>query len=69
MHHTNSDEIARMVKWQTVKLEDQGANSVASEFSCAMLQRVSSDRVYIIVFSVNFVCKEELNLMLKVSDF
>ena len=43
---TLCDEIAQMVKRQTVVPEDPGSNPAAGKFFRAMLQRVTSNRVY-----------------------
>ena len=41
-----SDEIAQMVEQRTVEPAVPGSNPATGEFFCAMLQRVTSDRVY-----------------------
>ena len=40
------DEIAQMVEWWRMKLEAPGSNPATNEFVHAMLQRVTSHRVY-----------------------
>ena len=44
--HQICDEIAQMIERRTVELEVLGSNPIAGEFFHAMLQHVTSDRVY-----------------------
>ena len=55
MPRNQCDEIAQMVEQRTVKPEVPVSNPAASKFFCAMLQRVTNNRVFIGVW-----CYKEL---------